>query len=164
LSMPMPAVSDARLHDDLAMLEAIIARPRGSGRRISEIKEELGTTMNADVAVYRDAEGLARALETVVRLGEEAASAYIDDRGTVFNQDVLGAVELGYMIDAARATVVGAIERAESRGAQFRTDHPERDDENWLKHIVISAGGDGEPAISYAPVTITDWPPEERKY
>jgi succinate dehydrogenase / fumarate reductase flavoprotein subunit len=164
LSMPMPTVSDAHLRDDASLIEAIIARPRGSGRRISEIKEELGTTMNAEVAVYRDAAGLDRAHETVRRLQEEAASAYIDDRGTVFNQDVLGAIELGYMLDAARATVVGAIERTESRGAQFRTDHPERDDENWLKHIVITADADGEPAISYAPVTITDWPPEERKY
>jgi succinate dehydrogenase / fumarate reductase flavoprotein subunit len=82
----------------------------------------------------------------------------------VFNQDVLGAVELGYMLDAAEATVVGAIERTESRGAQFRTDFPERDDEHWLKHIVISRGPGGDPEITYAPVTITDWPPEERKY
>ncbi|MGI8803391.1 MAG: FAD-binding protein [Solirubrobacteraceae bacterium] len=160
----MPEVSDAQLHDDAAMIDAIIARPRGSGRRLSEIKEELGTTMNVEVAVYRDAEGLDRALETVRRLGEEAASAYIDDRGRVFNQDVLAAIELGYMIDAAQATVVGAIERTESRGAQFRTDFPERDDEHWLKHILISRGTDGEPQVSYAPVTITDWPPEERKY
>ncbi|MEA2298967.1 MAG: succinate dehydrogenase / fumarate reductase, flavoprotein subunit [Solirubrobacteraceae bacterium] len=164
LSLPMPAVSDARLRDDAAMIDSIIARPRGGGRRISEIKEELGTTMNAEVAVYRDAAGLGRALEIVRRLREESGTAYIDDRGRVFNQDVLGAIELGYMLDSAEAMVVGAIERTESRGAQFRTDFPDRDDENWLKHIVISAGPGGEPKISYAPVTITDWPPEERKY
>ncbi len=163
-SLPMPEVSDAQLRDDTAMIAGIIARPRGGGRRISEIKEELGTTMNAEVAVYRDAGGLDRAHEVVRRLKEEAASAYVDDHGRVFNQDVLGAIELGYMLDAAQATVVGAIERKESRGAQFRTDHPDRDDENWLKHIVISAGADRQPVISYAPVTITDWPPEERKY
>ncbi|MEA2302405.1 MAG: succinate dehydrogenase / fumarate reductase, flavoprotein subunit [Solirubrobacteraceae bacterium] len=162
--VPMPEVSDARLRDDAAMIEAIVARPRGGGRRISEIKEELGRTMNAEVAVYRDAEGLGRALEVVRRLKEESADAYIDDRGRVFNQDVLGAVELGYMLDAAEATVVGAVERTESRGAQFRTDFPERDDEHWLKHIVISRGPGGDPKIAYAPVTITDWPPEERKY
>jgi succinate dehydrogenase / fumarate reductase flavoprotein subunit len=164
LSVAMPAVSDTRLHDDTAMIAAIMARPREGARRISEIKEELGATMNAEVAVYRDAEGLDRALEVVRRLKDEAAVAYIDDRGKVFNQDVLGAIELGYMLDSAEAMVVGAIERKESRGAQFRTDFPERDDEQWLKHIVISAGADREPSISYAPVTITDWPPEERKY
>jgi len=160
----MPDVSDARLRDDAAMIEAISARPRGSGRRVSEIKEELGSTMNAEVAVYRDAAGLERALEVVRRLKEESASAYIDDRGKVFNQDVLGALELGYMLDCAQATVVAAIERKESRGAQFRTDFPARDDAEWLKHIVISADVGGEPKVSYAPVTITDWPPEERKY
>ncbi len=56
---------------------------------------------------------------------------------------MLGAIELGYMIDCAEATVVGAIERKESRGAQFRTDYPERNDEEWLKHIDITLDGDG---------------------
>ena len=77
---------------------------------------------------------------------------------------MLGAIELGYMIDCAEATVLGAIERKESRGAQFRTDYPERNDDEWLKHIDITLGGDGEPQISYSPVTITQWQPEERKY
>ena len=122
--------------------------------------------MNQYVAVYRDQQGLEKAHETVKRLQEEAQSAYIDDRGTVFNQDVLGAIELGYMLDCAEAIVVGAIERKESRGAQFRTDFPERDDEQWLKHIDITAAPDGVsgPQISYSPVTMTQWEPEERKY
>ena len=144
------------------MIDAIIARER-SGRRVSEIKEELGDTMNQHVAVYRDEAGLAQAREVVARLKEEAQSAYIDDHGTVFNQDVLGAIELGYMLDCAEATVVAAIERKESRGAQFRTDFPERNDEQWLKHIDISLNGAG-PEVSYSPVTITQWQPEERKY
>ncbi len=161
-SLPMPRASDARLHEDVAMIDAIIARER-SGRRVSEIKEELGDTMNQHVAVYRDEAGLAQAREVVARLKEEAQSAYIDDHGTVFNQDVLGAIELGYMLDCAEATVVAAIERKESRGAQFRTDFPERNDEQWLKHIDISLNGAG-PEVSYSPVTITQWQPEERKY
>jgi succinate dehydrogenase / fumarate reductase flavoprotein subunit len=159
----MPQVSDARLRDDIAVIDEIVARPH-RGRRIAEIREELGTTMNTEVAVYRDAAGLDRALDVVRRLKEEAASCYVDDRGAVFNQDVLGAIELGYMIDCAETIVVGAIERKESRGAQFRTDFPKRDDENWLKHIVIAPDSDGAPAVSYAPVTITQWQPEERKY
>ncbi|MEA2214914.1 MAG: succinate dehydrogenase / fumarate reductase, flavoprotein subunit, partial [Solirubrobacteraceae bacterium] len=150
------------LRRDEATLEAIISRPR-DGRRVSEIKDELGETMNKHAAVFRDEQGLRGALETVGRLKEEAAGAWIDDRGTVFNQDVLGALELGYMVDCAEATVVAAIERKESRGAQFRTDYPERNDEEWLKHIDISLGESG-PEVSYSPVTITQWQPEERKY
>jgi succinate dehydrogenase / fumarate reductase flavoprotein subunit len=145
------------------MIEEIIARPR-AGRRISEIKVELGTTMNDHVAVFRDEQGLQAALEVVRRLAQEAQTAYVDDRGTVFNQDVLGAIELGYMLDAAETMVVAALERKESRGAQFRTDFPERNDAEWLKHIDITRGKDGEPKVSYSPVTITQWQPEERKY
>jgi succinate dehydrogenase / fumarate reductase flavoprotein subunit len=162
-SLAMPSVSEAQLRRDAEMIEQIIARPR-AGRRISEIKEELGTTMNQHVAVFRDEQGLTAAREVVVRLKEEAATAYVDDRGTVFNQDVLGAIELGYMLDAAETMVVAALERKESRGAQFRTDFPERNDAEWLKHININCGEDGEPMVSYSPVTITQWQPEERKY
>jgi len=162
-SLAMPSLSDAQLRRDSEMIEQIIARPR-AGRRISEIKEELGVTMNQHVAVFRDEQGLQAAAEVVARLKEEAQSAYVDDRGTVFNQDVLGAIELGYMLDAAEAMVVAALERKESRGAQFRTDYPERNDAEWLKHIDISRGEDGAPKVSYSPVTITQWQPEERKY
>ncbi|HTC60135.1 MAG TPA: FAD-binding protein, partial [Solirubrobacteraceae bacterium] len=161
-SMALPDASDAQLREDVAMIDAIIARPR-SGRRVSEIKRELGETMNQYVAVYRDQEGLDKAQEIVKRLQAESKDAYIDDKGTVFNQDVLGAIELGYMLDCAEATVVAAIERKESRGAQFRTDFPERNDGEWLKHIDISLNGDS-PEVSYSPVTMTQWEPEERKY
>jgi succinate dehydrogenase / fumarate reductase flavoprotein subunit len=161
-TVPMSTSSDAQLREDVAMIDAIIARER-TGRRVSEIKDELGDTMNLFVAVYRDQDGLQKAHEIVNRLKQEARSAYIDDRGTVFNQDVLGAIELGYMLDCAESIVVAAIERKESRGAQFRTDFPARNDEEWLKHIDISPNGDG-PQVSYSPVTVTQWQPEERKY
>jgi succinate dehydrogenase / fumarate reductase flavoprotein subunit len=144
------------------MIEEIIARPR-EGRRVSEIKNELGELMNREAAVFRNQEGLERAREVIARLKEESRAAWIDDRGTVFNQDVLGAIELSYMIDCAEAIVLAALERTESRGAQFRTDFPERNDEQWLKHIDVSLNGDG-PQLSYSPVTITQWQPEERRY
>jgi succinate dehydrogenase / fumarate reductase, flavoprotein subunit len=161
--MAMPTAGREQLHRDVAEIEEIIARPR-TGRRVSEIKDELGTAMNKYCAVFRDEAGLRQGHEIVRRLKEEAQTAYIDDKGTVFNQDVLGAIELGYMLDCAEATVVGAIERKESRGAQFRTDFPERNDDEWLKHIDISRNGGDEPHVAYSPVTITKWQPEERKY
>jgi len=82
----------------------------------------------------------------------------------VFNQDVIAAIELGYMLDVAETIVVGALERKESRGAQWRIDFPGRNDEQWLKHIDISLDGGDAPLVSYSPVTITRWQPEERTY
>ena len=87
----------------------------------------------------------------------------IDDKGTVFNQDMLGAIELGFMLENAETIVVGAIERKESRGAQYRTDFPDRNDEEWLRHVTVTAE-DGEPKVGYSEVTFTQWEPEERTY
>jgi succinate dehydrogenase / fumarate reductase, flavoprotein subunit len=162
MAMPREG-SQARLGDEAAWIDSLVDRPK-EGRRLSEIKDELGASMNRNVAVFRDEAGLRHAHEVVRRLKEEATTAYIDDRGTVFNQDVLGALELGFMLDCAEATVVASIERKESRGAQFRTDFPERNDDEWLKHIDIGRNGDDVPEVSYSPVTITQWQPEERKY
>ncbi len=159
----MPKAPTSVLADAQGEIDAITSRPAG-GRRISEIKQELGETMNKYVAVYRDAEGLATAHEIVRRLKEEAPNAAIDDKGAVFNQDVLAAIELGYMLDCAEAIVVGAQERKESRGAQFRTDFPERNDADWLHHITISRNGDDVPTKGVAPVTMTRWEPQERTY
>ncbi|MEZ5074310.1 MAG: FAD-binding protein [Solirubrobacterales bacterium] len=156
-------VSRSVLSDAEARVDAIIARAHEGGRRVSEIKAELGATMDAKVAVFRDAEGIQSALETVRRLKEEATSAYVDDRSSIFNQDVLAAIELQNMLENAEACCMAALERRESRGAQYRTDYPERNDEEWLKHIDVTLE-DGEPKISYSPVTITDWQPQERTY
>jgi succinate dehydrogenase / fumarate reductase flavoprotein subunit len=158
----MPATAPARVADTERAIAEIVNRD-GTGRRIAAIKNELGETMDRYVAVFRDAEGLAQAHEIVRRLKDEAPQAAIDDKGTVFNQDVIAAIELGYMLDVAEAIIVGAEERKESRGAQSRTDFPERNDEEWLKHIDISLDG-GEPTVSYSEVTITRWEPQERTY
>ena len=163
LAMKMPTVSDVQLGKDREMIAEILARPK-SGRRVSEIKHELGTTMNRYAAVYRDEAGLQSAHEIIRRLKEEAKTAYVDDKGAVFNQDVLGAVELDYMLDCSETIVMAALERKESRGAQFRTDFPERNDAEWLKHIDVSRNGGDAPKISYSEVTITDWQPEARTY
>jgi succinate dehydrogenase / fumarate reductase flavoprotein subunit len=161
--LPMPSTPAARVRDSERRIAEILGREQG-GRRIGAIKHELGRTMNRYVAVFRDAEGLATAHETVLRLKEEASTATIDDRGSVFNQDLTGALELRNMLDLAEATVTAAEERKECRGSQFRTDFPGRNDEQWLKHIDVTIGEDGSPQLSYSPVTITRWQPEERTY
>jgi succinate dehydrogenase / fumarate reductase flavoprotein subunit len=162
-SMQMPRAPASRVVDTERRIGEIIRREPG-GRRVAAIKDELGETMNTHVAVFRDAEGLDTALATVQQLKQEAPKAAIDDKGSVFNQDLIGAIELGYMLDVAEAIVVASQERKESRGAQYRTDFPKRDDKNWLKHIELSRGDDGAPEVSYSPVTITRWAPQERTY
>jgi succinate dehydrogenase / fumarate reductase flavoprotein subunit len=161
MSMPKPAGEE--LARERETIDAIVNRDR-TGRRVSEIKAEMGATMDRHCAVFRDDAGLRQALEAVKRLREEAKTVSVDDKGSVFNQDVLGALELQFMLDNAECIVTGAIERTESRGAQFRTDFPERDDEQWIKHINLTAGDDGSPEVSYSEVTMTQWEPQERKY
>ncbi|HWK26004.1 MAG TPA: FAD-binding protein [Solirubrobacter sp.] len=158
----MPTPDRGAVNDETRAIDEIMSR--SGGRRVSAIRDELGTMMNDKVAVFRDEAGLQEAHRVVRRLKEEAKTATIDDQGSVFNQDVLSALELGYMLDVAECIVVGALERKESRGAQFRTDYPKRDDEQWLKHIDLSRNGDDVPTVSYSPVTITKWEPQERVY
>jgi succinate dehydrogenase / fumarate reductase flavoprotein subunit len=155
--------SRTALADEERRIGEILGRERGSGRRISTLKHELGDTLNEHLGVFRHAEGIQVALDRVRALAEDFGSAYIDDRGTVFNQDVLGAIELGFLLDNAEAACIAALHRTESRGAHYRTDLPERNDEEWLKHIVLSLGETG-PEISYSDVTITQWEPQERTY
>jgi succinate dehydrogenase / fumarate reductase flavoprotein subunit len=161
---PMPNPSHASVDDENARIRAVFDREQSS-RRVSEIRAELGAVMDEKCSVYRDEERLKEALEVVLRLKEEAKTASVDDRGSVFNQDLLGALELQFMVDNAETILVSAIERKESRGAQYRTDFPERNDEEWLKHITVQPNGDGEtPEIAYSEVTMTQWEPEERTY
>ncbi len=158
----MPSAAPSKLTDAEARIDAIMKREPG-GRRVAAIKQELGQTMNEYVAVFRDAEGLAKAHEIISGLKEEAPKAAIDDRGSVFNQDVIAAIELGYMLDVAETIVAAAEERKESRGAHTRLDFPGRNDDEWLKHIDVSLNGEG-PEVSYSEVTITRWEPQERTY
>jgi succinate dehydrogenase / fumarate reductase flavoprotein subunit len=155
--------AEAALTDSEREVAELIARDHGNGRRISVLRRELGETMDRFVAVFREEEGIQAALDRVKKLQDELPNAYIDDRGTVFNQDVLGAIELGFMLDQAECTCVAALHRTESRGAQYRTDFPERNDDEWLKHIELTPNGD-VPEVRYSPVAITQWQPAERTY
>jgi len=68
------------------------------------------------------------------------------------------------MLDLAQCMVVSGIARKESRGAHARPfDYPDRDDENFMKHTVVT-WVDGDPKLDWKPVTVTKWQPQERKY
>ena len=79
------------------------------------------------------------------------------------NPELVTAYRVQKMLKLALCVASSALARTESRGAQFRTDYPERDDDEWLKHIDLSLDGD-RPAVTYSEVTLTQWEPEERKY
>ena len=83
--------------------------------------------------------------------------------GPTFNTDLTEALELGAMLDCAEALVEGALARQESRGAHYRTDFPERDDVNWLKHTVLRKTSGGLE-LTKKTVSITEFQPKERKY
>jgi succinate dehydrogenase / fumarate reductase flavoprotein subunit len=159
----MPAASEAAVADQRRRIEAIGAREH-DGPKVFELKDRLGRTMHEHVGVFREAEGLARARADVRDIAEQAAGAWIDDRGERFNQDIPAAIELEHMVDVAACIAAAAAERTESRGSHHRTDHPERDDAGWMHHITVTAGEDGTPRLGTAPVTVTRWEPQERTY
>ena len=140
------------------------ARPTTAGRRVAEIRHEMSVDMDRYLGVFRDGEGIqAGARHGHAPQGGRRQAPTSTTTRAVFNQDMLGALELEFMLDNAECTCVAALHRTESRGAQHRTDFPERNDEEWLKHIDLTLDGD-EPEISYSPVTITQWQPTERTY
>ena len=135
----------------------------GNGDRVARIRREMGDTMHQYLGVYRDEGGMTQALGAIRQLKERYSKVPVEDKGRIFNTDLVFALELGLMLDCAETIVVSALERKESRGAQSRQDYPQRDDENWLKHILVTTSEDG-PQVSYQPVVMTQWTPEERKY
>ena len=160
----MPTAGKEQQKRDEAMIAEILARPK-DGRRISEIKDELGTTMNRYVAVFREEAGLnSRARGRAPPQGGGADRLRRRQGHASSTRTSSARSSSTTCSTVAEAIVVAALERKESRGAQFRTDFPERNDEEWLKHIDVSRNGDERPHLSYSPVTITQWQPEERKY
>jgi len=134
---------------------------------IDKIADELKTTMTINCGVFRTGEKLQIAMQDIKRLEERFAHAPIRDKSSRFNTDVLGALETEHLLDFSEVIVAGAIARTECRGAHWRTDHPARDDQNWLKHTLAHPQGEGErPQLDYKPVNINyeKYPPQERKY
>ena len=131
--------------------------------RIASIRLAMGTVMDRHLGVFREHDGMSYALNFVRELKDRYQRVPVEDKGRIFNTDLVFALELGFMLDCAETIAVGALERKESRGAQFRQDYPKRDDENWLKHLLVTHSEEG-PQVSDLPVVMTRWTPEERKY
>jgi succinate dehydrogenase / fumarate reductase flavoprotein subunit len=131
--------------------------------KVSDIAREMKTIMFDQVGIFRSESGMNAALAKVRELKERIKQIKIDDRGKVFNTNLIGAWELGNLLDLAEVTTVCAMARTESRGGHAREDYPNRDDANWLKHS-LAWTENGQIRLSYKPVTITKWQPKERTY
>jgi succinate dehydrogenase / fumarate reductase flavoprotein subunit len=137
---------------------------RETGERPWKIREELGSSMLENFAVFRREDQMLKQREVIFELRERYRTVYVEDKGQVFNSDLTQAIELGNMLDTALCMVEAGIVRKESRGAHSRPqDYPTRDDENFMHHSITRWKDDGVE-LSTAPVRVTKWEPEERKY
>src|SRR5579885_70684 len=137
---------------------------RESGERPWKIREELGSSMLENFAVFRREDQMLRQRDILLELRERYRNVYVEDKGEVFNSDLTQAIELGNMLDTALCMVEAGIWRKESRGAHARPhDYPKRDDERFMVHSITRWRDDGVE-LSTSPVRFTRWEPEERKY
>ncbi|HXH97719.1 MAG TPA: FAD-binding protein [Gaiellaceae bacterium] len=137
---------------------------RASGERPWKLRDELGQSMLENFGVFRREEAMAKEIEVIQDLRARYENVVVEDKGDVFNSDLTQAIELGNMLDTALCMVTAGVARRESRGAHSRPhDYPTRDDENFLHHS-ITRWRDGAVELSTAPVRMTRWEPQERKY
>ncbi len=156
-------IPESVVDNDRKMIQEVVNRPL-NGDRVAKIRREMGLSMSANVGLFRTPERIEQQIATLKELRERYDKVGVEDKGKLFNTDVLFHIELGFMLDCADMIATSALERKESRGAHTRLDYPERDDKNWLKHIVLTKQPDGSEKMTYSPVTITQWQPQERKY
>jgi succinate dehydrogenase / fumarate reductase flavoprotein subunit len=157
VTVPETMVSDAERDLD-ALLD------RTEGERPHAIRDEMAETMHENFGVFRREDQMRRQGEIIDKLRQRYERVVVEDKGTVFNNDLTQALELGFLLELAACMVEVGLARRESRGAHARPyDYPDRDDENFLKHTLVS-WADGRPQLTWEPVRLTKWQPEERKY
>lgn len=137
--------------------------------RFNDVYLKLINTMQLNVGVFRTEELMKKALKEINELEDMMKDFRVDDRSTVYNVDLIEALELDNMVLVAKAAATGALARKESRGGHCREDYPERDDANFLKHTEAYLEADGSIRLDYRPVrttplTVPTFPPKKRAY
>ena len=149
--------------DEQARITALLNKPDGSERIVS-LRTDMYHAMESGAGIFRDESSLKRTCETLAEVRDRLRNIQLDDRSNCFNTELIAALELENMIDIANAVAHSALARTESRGSHQRTDFPDRDDANFLKHSMAYRTDEGPPRLEYLDVVITRWPPAERTY
>jgi succinate dehydrogenase / fumarate reductase flavoprotein subunit len=131
---------------------------------VADIRAELQEQMFDLAGVVRREDGLRKMSDILGNLRERYGRVVVQDKGKVFNTELMEAVELGFLLDCADCLVAAALARDESRGAHYREDHPLRDDDHWLKHSLSYREADGSVRLEYKDVKMGPYIPMERKY
>jgi succinate dehydrogenase / fumarate reductase flavoprotein subunit len=147
-----------------ALAEINKLRTNNGTYKVPELRTELQNSMTENAGVFRTEESLLKQKEILLELKEKFKDIRIDDKSNIFNTDLQEAIELGHMLDFARFIVEGALNRKESRGAHFRDDYTQRDDEEYLKHTMAYMDENGEISIDYMDVVLGKFKPEVRTY
>ncbi|UCE20535.1 MAG: FAD-binding protein [Gemmatimonadota bacterium] len=158
--------SESVLNDVLREQEADIKslKARTKGERQITIRRRMQAEMTEKVGLFREEKSLTKTVEKLAQLKEEYKKVIIDNKGDAFNYDLMDALELGGMLELAEVTAQTALRRRECRGSHWRTDHPSRKDEEWMKHSLAFFNPEGPPRIEYEDVLITTYEPTVRKY
>ena len=128
------------------------------------LKTELQEDMRKNVGVFREESLMKKAIEKIEELKERAKNVGVDDKSHLFNTDIIEAFEFKNILLIAEIIAKGAVMRQESRGAHYRNDFPERDDEKWLKHTIAKLNSKGGIDFDFSPVKITKFKPQPRTY
>ncbi|MFA9452526.1 MAG: hypothetical protein ACERK6_01315, partial [Candidatus Aminicenantaceae bacterium] len=123
----------------------------------------LKMVMSEKVGIFRNQQDLSAALEEIHTLREDFKSSYLRSPHLYYCQEFVTFSEFDSMLDIAEVITLGALTRQETRGSHFRTDFPQRNDQEWLKHTLMTYH-DGKPEITYREVKIGKYKPMERKY
>ena len=154
-------IDDSAANSDKDNIQRLLSNEKNES--FGQIRFDMGTTMKEHFGVFREEHGMSEGVKKIAAIKERAKSVYVADKTKTFNTNLIFTLELDFMTECAEAIAVSASDRTESRGAHTRTDMPDRDDENWLKHIVVT-DVEGKPNLSYKDVVITDWTPTVRQY
>ncbi|MHA2129138.1 MAG: FAD-binding protein [Promethearchaeota archaeon] len=161
-----PSSSDIQTAEDEAIynIEGLFKKwDENTGKKPVEIRNEMEETLNKNVGVYRIAEDLKKATETLPRLQKEFSRMQISTEDRRFNYGLIRTLELRSMLDIAEATAYTSMWRKESRGAHYRTDYPSRNDNDYLVHTMVYRRNSGLE-IRAKPVKLGIFEVKERKY